>query len=178
MGSSRPRRDDPAPEAEHFGGHRDGGRRLCVMPVALTGVSGSFGGRTIDLSRRGALIEVRDAKFPSGERSILEFAKRVAQEFPREFPVRFADLPLVVSLRVARVTRHPAASSLLIGCTFARPLTDRQCRLTSSEQSEAPGGSGTDPPGAWRARQPPICTARDTMSPRRPRPRQGRERAA
>jgi hypothetical protein len=139
MGTSNPRPEGAAPEGEHFGGHREGGRRLCVMPVELTGSSGSFGGRTIDLSRTGALIEVRDPRFPSGERSILEFAKRVAQEFPRDFPVRFADLPLTVSLRVARVTRHPTTSSLLMGCTFVRPLTDRQCRTLGVPTAEPPG---------------------------------------
>ena len=67
MGSSEPRPVD----SNHFGGHRRNARRLCIMPVDLAGTSGSFVGRTIDLSRGGALIEVRDAKFPSGEHSIL-----------------------------------------------------------------------------------------------------------
>jgi PilZ domain len=128
MGSGETR-SERVPEKGHFTGHRRGARRLCVMPVEMTGTSGVFQGRTIDLSRSGALIEIRDPLFPSGSGSILEFAKRVAAEFPRQFPVRFADLPLVVELRVARVTRHPAAASLLIGCSFVNPLNDRQCRV-------------------------------------------------
>jgi hypothetical protein len=138
--ASQPRRKRAASEFEHFGGHRANSRRLCVMPVELTGTTGSFAGRTIDLSRRGALVEVRDAKFPSGESSILEFAKRVAAEFPREFPVRFAGLPFVAPLRVARVTRHPSTASLLVGCTFVRPLTDRQCRALGVPLTETGGG--------------------------------------
>ena len=57
MGSGEPR-PERVPAKAHFTGHRQGARRLCVMPVELTGTSGKFQGRTIDLSRSGALIEI------------------------------------------------------------------------------------------------------------------------
>jgi hypothetical protein len=142
MGSSEPRPERVQLDREHFSGRRRNVRRLCVMPVQLTGANGVFGGRTVDISRRGTLIEIRDPRFPSGERGLVEFARRVSEEFPAGFPVRFADLPLVVELRVARVTRHPAAASLLIGCEFVQPLNDRQCRVLGVPTAETPGDAG------------------------------------
>src|SRR5262245_29847513 len=125
-------------DLDHFFGHRRSPRRRCVMPVDCLAGGTTYAGRTVDLSRLGALVELRDPKFTTGAPTLVEFARRVAEALPKRFVLSFAEPPVRVAARVARVTRHPSADSLLVGCAFANPLTDRQCRAFGLPTEDLP----------------------------------------
>ena len=127
-------------EADHFAHKRRGQRRLCVMGIEVTGATGTWAGRTVNISRNGALIEITDPAFCTAgrEATLLEFATRALSEFKKSMIVRFEDVPLRVEASVLRVTRHPAAASLLLGCEFSRALTTRQCRVLGVPTEDEP----------------------------------------
>ena len=127
-------------DREHFAGHRRGSRLRCVMPVECAGATGKYKARTIELSRSGALVEIRDPDFRDGDpkSSLLTFSARVMSEFAGGMRIRFFAPKVSLAARVIRTTRHPTAASLLIGCEFLTELTEQRCRMLGLPTGDSP----------------------------------------
>ena len=144
--------ENPAPsrsDKEHFGGRRRAPRLHCVMPVDCTGGSGKYAALTVEISRSGALLEMRDPAFveSGSESSLLAFSMRVADEFSGGMRIIFSQPRLSVAARVIRATRHPSADSLLIGCEFIAPLSDEQCHMLGLSTEGTDVGGTASPAG-------------------------------
>ena len=127
-------------DREHFAGRRRGSRHRVVMSVTCAGASGRYAARTIELSRTGAVLEVRDDGFgPESKSNLLEFSKRVADEFSGGMRIGFAEPKLSLAARVIRTMRHPTAATLLIASEFLVALTDPQCRMLGLPTEERAG---------------------------------------
>jgi hypothetical protein len=127
-------------DREHFAGHRRGSRHRRVVPVTCAGSSGRYEGRTLELSRTGVVVEMRDARFfeTRADASLIAFSTRVADEFSVGMRIGFSVPHLSLAARVVRTMRHPTTSSLLIGCEFVAALTDAQCRMLGLPTEDAP----------------------------------------
>ncbi len=112
------------------------------MEVVCVGAGATVRGQTIDISRSGMLISVRDGSLPpvrAGDLVPLAFLVAVA----------FADGMRVilgpdVNVRadVLRVTTSPAdAEFLRLGCRFRRTLTRQQCAQIGIDETDTPDPS-------------------------------------
>lgn len=127
-------------DQEHFGGRRRAPRLCCSLPVDCAGGNGKYAARTVEISRSGALLEMRDPAFveSGSEASLLAFSLRVVDEFSGGMRILFAEPRLSLAARIIRATRHPSAASLLIGCEFLAALTDEQCRMLGLSTEGSP----------------------------------------
>lgn len=118
-------------DREHFAGRRRTPRRRFVQPVECSGSSGKYAARTLELSRGGALVELRDPEFlgSAAVSSLLAFSQRVMEEYSGGMRIHFSVPALSLAARVVRTLRHPTSESLLVACEFLTELTDEQCRM-------------------------------------------------
>ena len=112
-----------------FSGRRRSARFHCEKAIECKGRTGRYHGRTVNVSRLGALLEIKDPEFlPVGsEGSLMEVAERVSAEFPHGVQIRFTHVPVLIEARVLRVAQHPTWGRAVLGCEFSHPLTRRQC---------------------------------------------------
>lgn len=127
-------------DREHFAGNRRGSRHRLVLPVTCAGSSGRYDARILELSRTGAVVEMRDPGFlPADQRSsLLAFSARVADECACGMRIAVSEPKLSLAARVIRTMQHPATAALLMGIEFVAPLTPAQCRMLGLPTEESP----------------------------------------
>jgi hypothetical protein len=111
-----------------------------VLPVTCAGSSGRYEARLIELSRSGALVDMRDPRFLKSclDSSLLSFSGRVVEEFSGGMRVGCAEPKLSLAARVIRTLQHPATGAYLMGLEFLTPLTPPQCRMLGLPTEESP----------------------------------------
>ena len=143
------RRTKEAKEAErelhaHFAGRRENRRFDTFLPCRITGQSGVYLAKVLDISRSGALIRILDGRFPdakAGEK-LMRYAERVTDQFGDGVDLAFRGTSDPVRANLVRVTTRqeeadePACH--LIGVRFEAVLSDAHCRALGFSPSREP----------------------------------------
>ena len=151
---------DPSDDKRLLSGKRQSPRRRQAVAVRCVGVAGcAFKGRTVDISRGGALVEITDPAFlPVEERGeLIAFAARVGTMFPEGIGIYFADGSVQARGVVVRLeARQGRAPHVLMGCKFDAPLADLDCGLLGLDNS---GDETKQPPAPVRKDRPHATSA-------------------
>ena len=137
-----------------FSGKRRAPRTLRALDVRCGGASGLVvTGRTVDVSRGGMLLELRDPKFavPTDASHLVAFATRLGTSFPVGLDVRFDGGSVRARATIVRLVANPTgATAILLGCRFDPPLTDVDCALVGldNEGDETSKPAAAAPPAA------------------------------
>jgi len=132
----------------HFSGRRAAIRTYRALDCVAHGGHGPFRALALDASRSGVLLRVTDPNFAlaSDMDDLMSYAARVSFHFGEEFQLAFLEGELFLPAVVVRITGHAgvgnASGIILLGCRFARDLTQAECGLLGIECGEdRPPGS-------------------------------------
>jgi hypothetical protein len=139
------------PLSKRFAGRRRTGRQVRRLEVECSRGDLRFGGRTIDASPRGMLVEIlTDLRNDSGgDESALEITYRALADFAKGMVVRFTGTSVTAHARIVRISVKPdAADQVLLGCQFDPSLKRIQCNELALDWvpgDEDEGDDGDDP---------------------------------
>ncbi|MHC4817625.1 MAG: PilT/PilU family type 4a pilus ATPase, partial [Planctomycetota bacterium] len=153
---------------------RRGERVVAALEFTVQGVTESFAGQTVNVSRTGALLWITDERFLTGSDAInmVRFSERVAQELGDGMRLEFEG-GVVCSGEVVRVSRkgYDDKSPMLVACRFTEPLSDTDWKTLGLPASAAP-----EPPAP--AKPPPDAPPLDAqLGPDIPPPGMAERRA-
>lgn len=124
---------ESSPTVEHevrLLGRRKSERRRCNIPVGCEGTEGAFRGRLVNVSRTGALLHLSNAQFRAeSDTELVEVFTRLHQAFPQGLTIYFLHCKAAVTATLVRIARQPDDALTVVGCQFAKPLTERECEM-------------------------------------------------
>jgi hypothetical protein len=148
---------------DHLSGKRGAPRRPRSLFVTCIGSGGELNCRTVDLSKGGMLLEIRDraSGAPGTPTGLIPFAARVADLYPEGMSAVFGDGAVKVHATVVRVATHPTdEKAMRLGCRFDTPLSEAQCHLLGLDGSETADPALTIPEES----APEAAPARDAKA--------------
>ena len=117
----------------HFAGRRESVRNEVGIGCSLLGDGSVFRAIAVDISRSGALISVRDARFDDteGGDSLMEYSERIWQHFGDGLEIGLMGGVVRIAATVVRVTTRQDEASLewipLVGVRFRTALSPHEC---------------------------------------------------
>jgi len=127
----------PEGEPASASDRRDSRRHEQVRYVEVRGETGCFKARALDFSSGGVLISLTDAEFapPSAHDQVVNFTRRLGEEFGGGMTVRFPDSGIELPAEVVRLTERLEEQQVqvVIGCHFRRELTFDECERLGIE---------------------------------------------
>jgi hypothetical protein len=119
-------------------GRRKSERRRCNIAVGCEGTEGAFRGRLVNVSRTGALLHLSNAQFRAeDDTALVEVFTRLHQAFPDGLTIYFLHCKAAIQAALVRIARQPDDALTVVGCQFARPLSDRECEMLGVSKATA-----------------------------------------
>jgi hypothetical protein len=135
----------------------DEGRRAVVtVALRVAGPGGDFAAETVDVSRTGALVWIKDETFAPAPvtGNMVFYQQRVTEEFSAGMHLKFAG-DVERSAEVVRVARKGTEDGdpILVACRFSKELSDDDYRAVGVEPGPAPEPESPEPEPKRRAKR-------------------------
>jgi len=119
------------------------------LEISVRGLTETFQGQTVNVSRTGALLWITDERFLSEADTInmVRFSERVAQELGDGMHVEF-ESGVTREGEVVRVSRkgYDDKCPMLVACRFTEPLSDQDWKTLGLPAVDAPETARSVPP--------------------------------